>query len=70
MSMKIFSDTIGDRTRVLPTCSAVPQPTAPPHTKAFGQYVSGNNSEVDDHRQQEGDIVDCDPTYETSCSSF
>jgi hypothetical protein len=30
MSMKNSSDTIGNRTRNLPTCSAVPQPTAPP----------------------------------------
>jgi len=28
MSMKNSSDTIGNRTRDLPTCSAVPQPTA------------------------------------------
>jgi hypothetical protein len=28
--MKNSSDTIGNRTRGLPTCSAVPQPTAPP----------------------------------------
>jgi hypothetical protein len=28
--MKNYSDTIGNRTRDLPTCSAVPQPTAPP----------------------------------------
>ena len=27
--MKNSSDTIGNRTRDLPTCSAVPQPTAP-----------------------------------------
>ena len=30
MSMKNFNDTIGNRTRDLQTCSAVPQPTAPP----------------------------------------
>jgi len=30
MSMENSSDTIGNRTRDLPTCSAVPQPTAPP----------------------------------------
>jgi len=30
MSMKSFSDNIGNRTRDLPACSAVPQPTAPP----------------------------------------
>jgi len=30
MSMKNFSDTIGNRTRDIPTCSAVPQPTVLP----------------------------------------
>jgi hypothetical protein len=30
--MKNSSDTNGNRTRDLPTCSAVPQPTAPPRT--------------------------------------
>jgi hypothetical protein len=30
MSMKNSNDTIGNRTRDLPTCSAVPQITAPP----------------------------------------
>jgi len=30
MSMKNSNDTIGNRTRNLPTSSAVPQPTAPP----------------------------------------
>ena len=28
--MKISNDIIGNRTRELPTCNAVPQPTAPP----------------------------------------
>jgi len=28
--MKNSNDTVGNRTRNLPTCSAVPQPTAPP----------------------------------------
>jgi len=32
MSMKNANDTIGNRTRDLPGCSAVPQPTAPPRT--------------------------------------
>ena len=32
MSMKNSNDTIGIRTRDLPACSAVPQPTAPPRT--------------------------------------
>jgi hypothetical protein len=30
MSMKYYNDTIGNRTRDLTACSAVPQPTAPP----------------------------------------
>jgi hypothetical protein len=32
MSIKNSTDTIGNRTRDLPACSAVPQPTAQPHT--------------------------------------
>ena len=32
--MKNSSDTIGNRTRDLPACSAVPQPTAPQRTPA------------------------------------
>jgi hypothetical protein len=32
MSMKNSNDTIGNRTRALPVCSAVPQPTAPPRS--------------------------------------
>jgi len=38
MSMKNFNDTIGNRTRHLPACSAVPQPTAPP--RAPQRYVT------------------------------
>ena len=34
MSMKNSSDTIGNRTRDLPTCSIVPQPTVPPRAPA------------------------------------
>jgi hypothetical protein len=30
--MKNLNDPIGNQTRDLPTCSAVPQPTAPPRT--------------------------------------
>jgi hypothetical protein len=33
MSVKNSSDTIGNRTRDVPVCSAVPQPTAPSNTK-------------------------------------
>ena len=34
MSMKNSSDTFGNRTRDLPACGAVPQPTAPPRAPA------------------------------------
>jgi len=35
MSMKNTNDTIGNRTRDLPACSAVPQPTAPPRIPEY-----------------------------------
>ena len=35
MSMKNSSDTIGNRVRGLPACSAVPQPTEPPRAQAY-----------------------------------
>jgi hypothetical protein len=34
-SLKNYSDSFGNRTRDLPACSAVPQPTAPPRTPNF-----------------------------------
>ena len=36
--MKNSNDTIGTRTRDLPTCGAVPQPTAPPRNIYSGLY--------------------------------
>jgi len=39
MSMKNSNDTIGNRTRDLPTCSAVPQPTAPPRPKRVADEI-------------------------------
>ena len=33
--MKNYNDTIGNRTLDLPTCSTVPQPTAPPRTPLY-----------------------------------
>ena len=36
--MKKSNDTIGNRTRDLPVCRAVPQPTAPPRAPHFQQY--------------------------------
>ena len=45
MSMKKSNDTIGNRTRDLPACSAVSQPTAPPRAPLYttiGTYYSSN----------------------------
>jgi hypothetical protein len=39
MSIKNSNDTIGNRTRDLPVCIAVPQPTAPP--RAPTEQLSG-----------------------------
>jgi len=41
--MKNSNDTIGNRTRNLPACSAVAQPTAPPHTPEL-QYITVSSS--------------------------
>ena len=38
--MKNSSDTIGNRTRDLPTCSAVPQPTALPRALKYSNSIS------------------------------
>jgi hypothetical protein len=42
MSMKNSNETIGNRTRHLPACSAVPQPTVPPDGSVVSIY-SGTN---------------------------
>ena len=44
MSMKNCSDTIGNRTRDLPACSAVPQPTTPPRAPA--KKLSASQKEI------------------------
>ena len=43
MSMKNSSDTIGNRTRDLPACSTVPQPTAPPCTPSSMLHTYNNH---------------------------
>jgi hypothetical protein len=39
MSMKNSNETIGNRTRDLLACSAVPQPIAPPRASVIQMYV-------------------------------
>jgi len=43
--MKNSNDTIGYRTRNLPACSAVPQPTAPPRAPTQNSYFTLFNGE-------------------------
>jgi len=50
--MKNFNDTIGNRTRDLPACSAVPQPTAPPRTPSI--YVLHVKIKVKQSRYRPG----------------
>jgi hypothetical protein len=42
--MKNSNDNIGNRTHDLPTCSAVPQPTAPPRTPNLSHNSQTNQS--------------------------
>jgi len=44
MSMKNSNDTIGNRTRNLPACSAVPQPSAPPRAPITAHNNNNNNN--------------------------
>jgi hypothetical protein len=46
MSIKNSSDTIGNRTRDLPVCSAVSQPTAPPRNPIKGEMMEKTKSTV------------------------
>jgi len=54
MSIKNYNDSIGNRTRDLPICSAVPQPTAPPRAPSnimvilirFGALVGWNFNNI------------------------
>jgi hypothetical protein len=39
VSIKNSNDTIGNRTRDLPACSAVPQPNAPPRVEPHYQHI-------------------------------
>jgi hypothetical protein len=44
MLMKNSNDTVGNRTRVLPACSAVPQPTASPRTPLLTNVSNNDNT--------------------------
>jgi hypothetical protein len=49
--MKNFSDTIGNRTRDLPACSTVPQPTAQPAACPIKEYVRYKNRVKAGHKE-------------------
>ena len=46
MSMKNSNDTIGNQTRDLPACSAVPQPAAQPRAPSGTMYRTKSTSVV------------------------
>jgi len=50
--------------RPIPHSDELPLPK-PPENLTF----SDDNCDSEDHEQQEEDSVDCDPTFEASCSS-
>ena len=61
--MKNSNDTIGNRTRDLPTCSAVPQSTAPPRTpiqNRSGGIITRNIPPVLIHLETPQEATTCD----------
>ena len=54
MSMKHSNDTIGNRTRDLPACSAVPQPTVPVRAPVNIRYLLQFQSELYHNTQLHG----------------
>jgi len=46
MSMKNFNDAIGNGTRNLPACSAVPQPTALPRANGYSSVMNNRTPKV------------------------
>ena len=53
LSMKNSNDTIGNWTRDLPACSAVPQPTAPPRTLQVYTKLSINSNDTIGNRTRD-----------------
>ena len=56
MSMKNSNETVRNRTRDIPVCSAVPQPTAPPLASLiheyFAKFCPGNSKRGTSHENQ------------------
>ena len=55
--MKNSNDTIGNRTRDLPTCSAVPQPTASPRTPVKELFAQTNSEQTQHIHKHETMII-------------
>ena len=64
MSMKNYIVNIGNRTRDLPACSAMPQTTAPPRALLFAVVVSACS---EDYPQVIGFIM---PSFDTEIHSI
>jgi hypothetical protein len=62
ISMKNSSDTIRNRTRDLPACSAVPQPTAPPRAPLTKRLQPNDNMEHNNNCNNTAILVNCTMT--------
>ena len=56
--MKNFSDTVGNRTRDLPACSAVPQPTAPPPRAPTTTTTANNNNNNNNNNKRLSSVLE------------
>ena len=63
--MKKSSDTIGNLTFYLPTCSAVPQPTAPTHAPDGNIITSGKCDGIGCQVQYNSGMVFCESGYDS-----
>jgi len=59
MSVKNSNDTIGNRTRDLPACSAVPQPTALPRVPLLLDIFGLLWNDLQQLRQMDKETADC-----------
>jgi len=63
MSIKNSNDTIGNRTRDLPACSAVPQPTAPPRAHTYTYTHTHTHTHMHTDGRTERSVLKPEPFY-------
>ena len=67
--MKNSNDTIGNRTRDLPACNAMPQPTAPPRTPMQDSIVV-NIKKIDLYLSENEKVATLNFTIETAMIEY